>query len=376
MSGAPTTEITLTCHCKSQSFTANVPTSVLPLPAHLCHCNSCRRCLGTLNSSSVHWPSPLPENHSLQHYQFGKSLAILSCGKCSQHIFWLSTDSGSLEAFTACLPPNKGLVEFNEHIFVDDTKDGGISQWLLNPHKGTAPDTTFNERWSGYDKKTTLLPPEWPTTGGLKAEDELTGGDTVAIRCHCGGIDLTLARPDYPSVDKDKVPWNVEPTTRRKWLAVLDVCDSCRLTFSAEFVPLAYVDMKSIHSSPAAKSPFPSNITALSEAVANGDPAIGTLAKYQSSATAFRFHCSKCFASFCHATDRRPEVLAIAPGLLDSPDGARAEGMLWWPFSWDEPVGFEEDIKGSWREQISGNFALEWAQWRKDRGWPVKEKTT
>ena len=69
-------------------------------------------------------------------------------------------------------------------------------------------------------------------------------------------------------------------------------------------------------------------------------------------------------------------MLALAPGLLDSPDGARAEGMLWWPFSWDEPVGFEEDIKGSWREEISGNLALEWAQWRKDRGWLVKEKTT
>lgn len=41
-----------------------------------------------------------------------------------------------------------------------------------------------------------------------------------------------------------------------------------------------------------------------------------------------------------------------------------------------QPVGFEEDIKGSWREEISGNLALEWAQWRKDREWPVKEKTT
>lgn len=285
-------------------------------------------------------------------------------------MFWLRTHDGELSVFSACLPHDQGLVQIDGHIYVGDTKDGGLSQWLIKPHVQTAPNALPVPRWTGDSDTSEKLTPDWPVGPGLKNEDDLTGGDSLPIRCHCGGVNLTLNRPTgYTDVEKEQVPWYIEPVGRRKWLTVICACNSCRTTHSADFVPLAFVEMKALQANGSA---FPGTITALSEAVARGDAAVGTLVKYQSSAKAFRFHCGRCSASVFYACDSRPEMLDLAPGLIDSPDGARAEGMLWWKHhhTWEDSDDFE-DVRGGWRSEIGDNLELERQHWRQGKGWTI-----
>jgi len=58
----------------------------------------------------------------------------------------------------------------------------------------------------------------------------------------------------------------------------------------------------------------------------------------------------------------------VAVGLLDAPDGARAESFLSWglggPFSW------MEDTKGGWREGFMQRVRAEAEEWRIGRGYP------
>ncbi|KAB8748959.1 hypothetical protein FH972_026510 [Carpinus fangiana] len=355
MAATPTKAVTAACHCKQQSFTAAIPVSSLPLNSRVCHCDSCRRSSGCLNTSAAPWPDALPDNHTLK----------------TQKVFWLVKDVNKLTVFTACLPHEKGIVRYTDHIYVGDTIDGGLSSWLLSPHFESAKDSMPISRWKDFDGKSEKLSVEWPGVAAPAAEDELTGGDRLPIRCRCGGVNLELTRPDYTNSKSSEVPWWVDPDTRRKWLAVICPCDSCRLTFSSDMVPLSFVDMKNVHAASGVGSTFPSNVVALSEAVARGDPALGTLAKYQSSKEAFRFHCTKCSASIFYACDDRPELLDLAVGVIHSPDGARAEGMLWWKCTTKSTISHVADIEGGWREELHRGCLQERRQWRVKRGWKL-----
>ena len=56
----------------------------------------------------------------------------------------------------------------------------------------------------------------------------------------------------------------------------------------------------------------------------------GTLKEYQSSPEVIRYHCNTCSASAFYRSDEHSNLIRVAVGLMDAPDGARAESWLEW----------------------------------------------
>lgn len=138
-----TAQITAQCLCKEHTFTATVPPSSLPLRASACHCNSCRRSTGAMYSIDAPWPGDpgVIGASTLKAYDFSPRIKLLFCGTCSSTMFWgppAATPAGEREygVFTGALLNEgpKGLVRLVEHIFVEDTVDGGATPWLRAPN--------------------------------------------------------------------------------------------------------------------------------------------------------------------------------------------------------------------------------------------------
>ncbi|KAK4100189.1 hypothetical protein N658DRAFT_487118 [Parathielavia hyrcaniae] len=82
-----------------------------------------------------------------------------------------------------------------------------------------------------------------------------------------------------------------------------------------------------------------------------------------------RYFCERCSASVFYAVDDRPDWVDIAVGLLESPDGARAESVILWSFG--GMTGWEGDMVGTWRERMLHAVEKEVEQWRVERGYPM-----
>jgi hypothetical protein len=55
-----------------------------------------------------------------------------------------------------------------------------------------------------------------------------------------------------------------------------------------------------------------------------------TLKGYRSNNDVSRYHCDTCGASAFYQTDDRTDLVNVAVGLVDAPEGARAESWLEW----------------------------------------------
>lgn len=126
------------------------------------------------------------------------------------------------------------------------------------------------------------------------------------------------------------------------------------------------------NSSPAAlRGPFPRTTGELRDAVSGSesgrDPRLGTLDFYASSPDVLRYFCSRCYASVLYAVDDRENHVDVAIGLLDSPDGARAESFLLWGLV--SAVGSREDVVGGWRDGLAEAVQKEAEAWRIERGY-------
>lgn len=254
-------------------------------------------------------------------------------------------------------------IKFIEQSFVDDTIDGGASIWLQQTNADGSECKRFKLEAAGSAPED-ALPKDWPPTSELTGYEKKIG-DSVAIRCKCKGIDLVLQQGDYSGLEKEQLPWNVDPETH-KLSAVLCGCDSCRLQGGTDVWSWAYFHM--LHLSAAQKDvAFPSSSYELKSYIDKQDPIIGSLAYYASSTGVLRFFCNTCSATVFFAEDERPQLLDVSVGLLDAPDGARAEGFLSWSFG---KVDFKEDAHGGWRAGIFDAVELESEKWRIARGYP------
>lgn len=231
------------------------------------------------------------------------------------------------------------IIRLNKHIFVGDTLDGGASVWFRHPN----PD---GEEIPRYREYTGDLPWDWPHTS-TDDKSQQQKQDSVPLWCHCKGVQLRLHPGDYASKERSELPWFIDPNTNKR-LASFDVCDSCRLQFTVDVVNWTFTDMK--HISHPDGGVFPKSAPELKAAVDAGDPAVGSLAYYESSPDVQRFFCKTCCAVVFYACDDRPEIVDIAIGLLEAPDGARAESILSWTYG-DTPTWID-DIKGGWRERL------------------------
>jgi hypothetical protein len=367
-------QITAQCLCKQHKYTASVPRSSLPLKATACHCNSCRKCTGALYSSAIlKWPGDdgAIRDSTLKRYKFSQQFTVLFCGTCSSPMFigMHAAPKTETETETAPAPASygvmtgalsndgpDGLVRIENHVYVGDTKDGGMSMFMRKPNG----DGVEARRWMGLTSKSDQVAFDWPV--GMRPGSEVQNKPAeIPVRCHCGGVDLVFQRAkaeeEFSGKAKSALPWFVHPETK-KLMASIDPCDSCRISSGVEFwtwtfVLLAHIGFPSKTGSN--NSSFPKDTKELKAAVSkkgpDRDPRLGTLEYFASSEDVQRYFCSRCSASVFYAVDDRPELVDLAVGLLDSEDGARAESLLCWSMVKTLPkFVWRDDMLNGWRK--------------------------
>lgn len=323
---------------------------------------------GTLSFACTYLPESYQPSKELlkklDGYEFTKRITQYHCKACGAFVIASNKDletpesegtlqwdvvTGSLENFDA-------NSEFKAHIFVKDTKDGGFADFMPI-WKGRTVG-----RWAGYNDQSEELP-----LYGLHPQIEDARPSTTErlhAHCKCGGIEFWIARPSAQSalvLGDRPLPTDagVTPETETAWwlrangtryLAKACMCNSCRLAVGMEIIEWAFVPTRDISLDPEGKKPFCTSF--------------GTLKGYQSSPGVTRYFCSTCAALTFYHCDERGEVIDVGVGLLDAPEGARAETWLEWQTS---QVDYREDAFG---RADSILVALEdgLKQYAKDRG--------
>lgn len=283
-------------------------------------------------------------------------------------MFWemLNEPGSPLGALTGTLTNDEvSPIRFIEQGYVSDTIDGGASVWLQDANSNGSRCRRFELDEADADPGD-ALPEDWPPTKDLIGFEQKTG-HSVPIRCKCRGVDFVLHRGDYSDIKKDDLPWNVDPETH-KLSAVFCGCDSCRLQGGIDLWYWAFFDMKYL-SAPTKDTPFPRSMHELKSFIDKKEPLVGSLAYYASATRAgvLRFFCDTCSATVFFAHDERPGLLDVSVGLLDAPDGARAEGFLSWSFG---EIDFKDDADGGWRARHFEGVEKEVEKWRIARGYP------
>ncbi|KAK5988795.1 hypothetical protein PT974_10286 [Cladobotryum mycophilum] len=243
----------------------------------------------------------------------------------------------SLSVFTGSLFNHQtpGLISLTDHIFVGDTIDGGASPWLQH----LSGSNSISRRWRARQDISEELDMQWPPKEALMNIENETGPDAIPLRCHCKSVNFVLRRGDaqFAAMDSKTLPWFIDPTTH-KHIATFDACNSCRSTFGMDilnwtFALLGQLDFGNENVSGPSPS-FPQTTQQLKDVFLRPGPSrdsrFGTLAMYASSPDVQRYFCSSCSASVFYAVDDRQDLVDVAIGLLDAPEGARAESLLVW----------------------------------------------
>lgn len=358
-----TISITAECLCKANAFSTNIATSKLPLLCNVCHCDSCRHITGGLHVVETTWPQPREDVDisNLQRYRFSDDITYRFCGTCSALMFYESAKSPTkLGTFSGVLKNiDADLIKLRKHIFVEDTIDGGATFWLRKPN----PDGREIPRRREYEGD---MPWDWPNTANKTAVESKQGQQSLPIWCHCKGIRLQLHRGDYANKIREDLPWFIDPRTNKS-LASFDVCNSCRLQFGAtDIIHWTFAEL--INISQPDGGAYPKTMTELKDAIDSGDSAVGTMTYYHSSPDAVRFFCKTCSASVFYACDDRPEIVDVAVGLLEAPDGARAESFLSWAYG--DNLTWIDDTKGGWREGLMKRVQADAEEFRLARNYP------
>lgn len=299
--------LTARCYCKDAHFHLDIPTSALPLPVHICHCSICRQTHGSFCVFHANLPDGVaprwvaPSNLACltpYRHQSAKSVRYF-CSTCGCHIGDQDINDGHWVVSTSIFDANRDdsppVWGTKEHTKVEATRPS-LLDWLpKDPNH--RPEATSEE------------PPEPPTySSELRAS------------CHCGGVSFSISRPT-PEMqrDPDYKPW-LSPSDPSKWLAVMDVCDDCRLVSGVHVMPWTFVPRSCLH--PA----FPE------------DMRLGTSKTYASSEGNLRSFCGTCGATVAgyfgaYETRRLPNgerMVDVACGLLREPRDMFAEEWLTW----------------------------------------------
>lgn len=314
------TTLTASCLCRTCTFTASVPTSKLPLRGLTCHCNSCRHLTGALFNCGVEWPSSLPSSPHLQKFAFSENMNTYFCKTCGTQMFSepLKPGSSPLCVMSGTLEETEGLVEYEREMFIGDTADGGVSDWIAE-----VPGYGSMKRWKGMVDASEEVPVGWRASASADKPQQ----STVKGSCKCGGVSFHLTRPDAKSADwsmdlrqqkpdynKPHDAWWLNGANKDKYTTNCCCCRSCRTACGVDFVTWSFVPSHNI--CPAERGDFSTSF--------------GTLKTYRSSARSEWCFCGTCGAMCFLQLSDRPQIIDVAAGLLRSEDGARAEDWSHW----------------------------------------------
>ena len=332
------TTLRFACACRKVTGSARIPTERLPLPFDICYCNSCRHQSGLLASSYAMLPEESTDirfEGPIAGYRSSETVTRSFCSHCGANVLFQDDKAPRPDISTGIFDKTNGFLELRCHIFLPDTKDGGLSAWISDvPAFEGLPNRSKRVQCSDYKGPASAL----------------IGGTELEAYCHCKGVQFKISRPTRaskelsspwpdlqkpyisgPPDNKDDVKWWLRANDT-KYLAGICVCSSCRLASGFDIQTWAFIPKANIFQS-------------------NGDPlnfAIGTLKRYKSSEGTFREFCSRCGATVFWHCDQRPHLIDVSVGLLDAMEGARAETWLEW---WTDRVSFEEDAHN--RELVS-----------------------
>ena len=326
------TTLQFACACHKVTGFASIPTERLPIPVDICHCNDCRHQSGLLaavyatlpeGSTDIKFEGPIAE------YKSSEMITRSFCSHCGANVLFQDSNDPKPDIPMGIFDKTNGLVELRGHIFVPDTKDGGLSAWVSNV-----------PAFEGYANRSKRV--QISSYGGFTSA--INEGTEIEAYCHCKGVRFKISRPTGASKElsspwpdllkpyissrpenKDDVKWWLRANDT-KYLAGTCVCSSCRLASGFDIQTWAFIPKV--------------NILQL-----NGDPLnfdIGTLKQYKSSEGTFREFCSKCGATVFWHCDQRPDLIDVSVGLLYAGEGARAETWLEW---WTDRVSFEEEAQ-------------------------------
>ncbi|KAL4772550.1 Mss4-like protein [Aspergillus nidulans var. acristatus] len=322
-----TKTLTIRCHCRSTHFALTVEQSSLPLRAHLCHCTLCRTTHGT--TASYH--APLPEgvkpsfiapsswDNLTVYTPPGSGAKLYFCSTCGCQVGGTNVHGIWDTVVSIIEGGNEGdaIWVIDEHIYTEkgSTGDGGIAELL--PRIGGRELKVWNPEEKGT---------EFPTAGSGAAGHSAPRNrqdDKLLARCNCGGVSFTISRPHEDFINSPLSKGWIHPSDRTKWLALLDVCDDCRLLTGAHVTTWLFVPVDHITPS------LPDDLL------------IGTMKRYESTpGTVSRTFCGTCGATVFCFYDKRGGIVDIATGILRAPEGVMLSDWAVWRTA---KLGFQDD---------------------------------
>ena len=324
------TTLHFACACRKVIGSARILTERLPLPFDICHCNVCRHQSGLLAVSYATLPEGTTDirfEGSIAEYRSSETVTRSFCSHCGANVFFQDFNEPRPDISTGIFDKSDGVVELRSHIFLPDTKDGGLGAWVSDV-----------PAFEGYPNRSKRV----QNSDCRGSTSALIGDTELKAHCHCMGVQFKISRPNQaskelsspwpdlqkpyisgPPENKDDFKWWLRAKDA-KYLAGTCVCSSCRLASGFDIQTWAFIPKANIFQS-------------------NGDPLsfdIGTLKQYKSSEGTFREFCSRCGATVFWHCDQRPDLIDVSVGLLDASEGARSETWLEW---WTDRVSFEEE---------------------------------
>lgn len=244
---------------------------------------------------------------------------------------------GHFEAATGTLhvESTDGIVDYKAHIWIEDTPDGGASQFIT--HIGEIELKRYlQEPVEGEEVQL-----DWHSEPSDKKANK---HGKIYAHCHCEGVEFYISPPNEASKTAESpyadllIPYHTgsseNPKNQPWWLPRHDrflagtcACMSCRRASGFDITFWSFIPVSNISLDAAGKQPFTRN------------PYWGTMKTYRSSENVTRTFCGTCGANVFWDGDWRPSLIDVAVGLLDADSGARAEELLAW---WPGRVSFEE----------------------------------
>ncbi|GAO17177.1 uncharacterized protein UV8b_02715 [Ustilaginoidea virens] len=313
MSGSETKSLEAKCFCGSVHFTVDVPTSLLPLPAYICHCSICRYSTGAPCLFHASLPRGLTPNfiapsaeQNLTQYQPAQGGTYDFCSACGCHVAGVSFDRLEWTVSTSIFL-HRGPADFEivSHVFSKSGPGGAIPACLSEI--GGRQIQHYNPPDDDARSKVDVPP----------AELGPDGHERLRARCHCGGVSFTIGRPDQRVLEDEFLSRFVSPLDKNKWIATYDVCDDCRLINGSHVAGWTFAPL------------------ALCDPVIGKDLKLGSSKTYVSSEGVLRSFCGTCGATvFFSSAQRRPAdgraVVDIATGILRCPEGVMGENWFTW----------------------------------------------
>jgi hypothetical protein len=295
------------------------------------------------------------------------------------------------EVTTGVLNNVVDFVHVERHGDVEETRDGGLSVFIAEQNHRplpVSPDLVSQHREVKPDAHPKGIAAAQSAHGHSRPQSQKTDNDVLHAYCLCGTVKFHVTRPNTSSLlphspfpdlmvpyhtkdplipnPGDEKWWLRTPTTTfpmgSKYLAGTCACRSCRLTSGFEVQTWAFVPRSNIYfhipqrlSLYLQHSAAPYDGGLFEPGDVGGEVIIpldfdemrkleqagkAILRGYESSEGVAREFCPGCGATVFWHDANRPELIDVSVGLLDAPEGARAEEWLEW---WVRRVSFEEE---------------------------------